>query len=240
MDQFNQSGNSDFNDVPDWYASSLEPVAPPPAPAPPAGVAAKPAKAKKGRRAAKSPIASANDPQFNPNAPGGQQPGYNPVAQGVPHASSPNRGGGGGFVGGVIAKFGIAAVFLGGGFLLNLGTTSAEALDQGDCFVMSNEIEIDRVDTTDCNDPHDSQVVGVVNVAGPSAYPGNADPYWETVFARCDEIAFSVLTNFEAVPSDVRMELFTPLEPDWMRGERESICIMHSPSGLSGSFIADE
>lgn len=231
MDQFNQSGNADFNQVPDWYANA-EPVAPPAPPAPPAPAA-------KGRRAARSPIASANDPHLNPNAAGSHQGVYNPVAQGVPHGSSSNRGGGGvgRFVGGAVAKIAIVAVFLGGGFLLNLGTKSAEALEQGDCFIMADELEIDRVDTTDCNDAHDSQVIGVVTVEGPSVYPDEFDPYWETVFATCDNLAVSVLTNIEAIPFDAQMELLTPLEGEWNRGGRESICVMRSETGLNGSFV---
>ncbi len=232
MDQFNQSGNENFNDVPDWYTNSVEPVAPAPASAP---AAAAPVKR---RRAAKSPIASATDPRFNPNAPGGHQPVYNPVAQGVPHGGTSSGGGGvGRFIGGAVAKFGILAVFLGGGALLTLGTTSAEDLVQGDCFVMADELEIDRVDTTDCNDTHDSQVLGSVTLAGPAAYPTQADPYWEGVFAQCDNIAATALTNIDNLPFDTQLELFTPLENSWNAGDRESICIIHSPTGLSGSFI---
>ncbi len=152
--------------------------------------------------------------------------------QGFPGDNAPKKKG---FGGGAV-KLGIGAVLIGGGWIASLGTTSADALDVGDCFILGEAEEIDRVDTPDCSEAHDSQVVGLVEVASNGPYPGFIDPYWDEVFAECESQAALTITDGDALPADIQLEILTPLEDGWDRGDRGSICVIFSPSGLQRSF----
>ena len=65
-------------------------------------------------------------------------------------------------------------------------------------------------------------------------------PYWDEVFAQCEEAAFATVVNGDALPDDVRLEMLTPLEGGWDRGDRGSICVIFSASGLNTSFTETE
>ncbi len=118
------------------------------------------------------------------------------------------------------------------------GTTSATALETGDCFILPTADEISRVDSPTCAEPHDSQVIDSVEVPGPDAYPNELDPYWQAVLDQCEIRMLNLVINGDLLPEDTRLEILTPVEAGWNRGERETTCILHSPSGLQGSYIA--
>ena len=139
---------------------------------------------------------------------------------------------------GILIKGAILGVLLVVGFIFTRGTTSASALEVGDCFILGDDVEISRLETPDCTESHDSQVVGFVELEGPEAYPGSADPYWEEVFFQCEDAAFATMTNIDLLPQDVRVDFISPSEQGWDNGDRESICMIHAPGGLSGSFTS--
>ena len=139
---------------------------------------------------------------------------------------------------GFLIKGAIVGVLLVVGFIFTRGTTSASALEVGDCFILGDDVEISRLETPDCTESHDSQVVGFVELEGPEAYPGRADPYWEEVFFQCEDAAFATMTNIDLLPQDVRVDFISPSEQGWDNGDRESICLIHAPGGLSGSFTS--
>ena len=101
---------------------------------------------------------------------------------------------------------------------------------------MADTVEIERVDTPGCSEPHDSEVVGLVEVANPGPYPADSDPYWGQVSAACDDLIFSTIVNFENIPENASLELLTPVEVSWDAGDRETICVVFSPTGLNGSL----
>ena len=123
------------------------------------------------------------------------------------------------------------------GWVSNRGTTQADSLKPGDCFVMTTDEEIDRLDTPDCTEPHDSQILAEVTVPLEGGYPSNASGYWDSVFAACNDAIFNNLTRIEELPDDATGDFFSPLERGWDNGDRESLCIITSPSGLDGSFF---
>ena len=202
--------NSDFNEVPSWYTPPA-----PPAPTVP-----------------------------GPPGPGGQ-PSYDPYAAGQAPAGefahqssmSPKKS-----VSPAAAKMGIKAVLvagvLGWGAISTLGTTSAEDLAVGDCFVMSEETEINRLDTPSCSEPHDGQIIGTTSVNNISYPADELDPVWGTAFESCLSIAETSVTRSEALPADTFIEMFTPTQQSWDEGDREVICVIFAPSGLDGSHMA--
>ncbi len=123
------------------------------------------------------------------------------------------------------------------GWWSNRGTTSAESLEAGDCFVMTDAVEIERLETPDCSEPHDSQIMGVIEVPSATPYPADDAMYWETVYNRCFDRVDASLIRFEELPADTIVDIFTPTEIGWNMGDRESLCIIHSASGLEGSFM---
>lgn len=204
------SGAGAFDEIPSWYAEEAAAAAA----TPPTEHLARPAR----------PQPQMASMQGGPN--------MTPIQGGA------STGKGGGFAIGTVLKFGVAGLFLFGGWFGTRGTTSAEALEVGDCFIMTQATEIDRVDTPDCSEPHDAEVVGLVEVASTGDYPSELDSYWEQVYDACGAEMFANITNVDAMPDDTQFELFTPNEAGWNSGDRESICIVHSPSGLTGSVIA--
>ena len=149
-------------------------------------------------------------------------------------------GGMGRFAAGAALKVGIFGLFVGGGFLLNLGSTSADDLAVGDCFIMELSEEIERVDTPSCDESHDAQIVGVVaDPTAPVAYPSDSDVYWDEVYMRCNDLADRNVTNPELLPADAALEMLVPAETAWRQGDRESRCVLYAPGGLEGSFVAE-
>ena len=207
------SGNDDFNQVPSWYT-------PPAPPAPPAPTVP------------------------GPPGPGGQ-PSYDPYAAGQAPAGqfahqssmSPKKS-----VSPVAAKMGIKAVLvvgvLGWGAISALGTTSAEDLAVGDCFVMSEATEIDRLETPDCSEAHDGQIIGTTSLNTVSYPTDDFDPVWEEVFEDCVSIATTAVTRVEALPPDTAIDMFTPTSAAFDEGDREVFCVIFAPSGLDGTHMA--
>jgi len=129
----------------------------------------------------------------------------------------------------------IAAV----GWIANYGTTVAEDLVTGDCFVMPAAEEFERLDTESCDAPHDGQIIGVVNIPGPALWPDidALDPYWFDVMDACQERFNVGLIRTEALPADLEMFFFFPTPEGWQAGDRESLCYIYSTGGLDGSFV---
>ncbi|MGI9606952.1 MAG: septum formation family protein [Acidimicrobiales bacterium] len=147
----------------------------------------------------------------------------------------------GGIAGGLGIRAILAVVVLGGGaifgLIANRGTTEADSLNAGDCFVMPTASEFDRLDTEDCSAPHDGQIIGTVDVAGPTSYPSDFDPYWGTVYDACLSQLDAAGTRFEQLPEDTVFEFFSPVSEGWSQGDRKSLCYLYAPSGLDGSFV---
>jgi len=135
----------------------------------------------------------------------------------------------------ILPAIGLFVLF---GWWSNRGTTTAEALEAGDCFLMTDAAEIDRLETPDCNEPHDSQIMGKFDVPSTSStYPDDNDPYWVTVYDRCVDRVDASIVRLAELPVDTTVEIFTPTESGWRMGDRESLCVIYSPGGLEGSFL---
>ena len=124
------------------------------------------------------------------------------------------------------------------GAVVNRGTTAADSLEPGDCFMMTDAGEFDRLDTPDCTEAHDSQIIASITVPSVGDYPTDTDSYWDDVLAECETSLFGSLDRPNDLPDDTIFDIFTPVEAGWDDGDRESLCIIHSPSGLTGSHLA--
>jgi hypothetical protein len=135
---------------------------------------------------------------------------------------------------GILVFVGLAII----GAIANSGTTAADELGAGDCFLMTDASEISRLDTPDCTEEHDSQIVAVVDVPQSGEYPGDFDPYWDQVYEECLIAADLTIQNWDNLPDDTVLDMLTPVESGWRLGDRESICYIHSPGGLLGSYVS--
>ena len=134
-------------------------------------------------------------------------------------------------------KGGIVAAVIGIGVISTLGTTSAANLAVGDCFLTTDETEIDRLDTPDCSEPHDAQIIATVALTT-AEYPSDLDPVWETVFDSCVNAGVAAITDNAVIPDDAFIDMFTPSPDAFEDGERDVLCFISSPSGLNGSVMA--
>lgn len=141
-------------------------------------------------------------------------------------------------------RFGIAipgiglAALLGFGLWSAQGTTSVNFLDVGDCFVQTEAVEVSSLETPDCAEPHDSQIVAIFEADGPSDVPTDTDPFWDGVYDQCATDSELQITRVEELPEDTILSFFVPSDRSWSRGDQEIICYVSSPSGLTGSFVS--
>ncbi len=119
------------------------------------------------------------------------------------------------------------------------GTTGAADLKAGDCFIMpsADEEEFTRLDTEDCSMPHDGQIFASIDIAGPDTYPDEMNAYWGEVFETCWNRFQAEGTRLAEIPEDAEVFFFSPVAQGWRQGDRESLCYLYAPSGLSGSHF---
>lgn len=126
------------------------------------------------------------------------------------------------------------------------GTSSVATMEAGDCFQQSTEAEIDRLETPDCSEAHDSQIIDVVDLeetmgsALPAVMPADNDAFWDEVYQQCLDAADVSITRMDELPDDALVSFLSPTIEGWTAGDKEVVCFLHSPDGLEGSFILSE
>jgi len=127
------------------------------------------------------------------------------------------------------------------GWIANQGTTVADDLVAGDCFIMpAFDEEFERLDTEECSLPHDGQIVASITVPSNASYPDDFDPYWEAVYSQCAEAAEQNMTRIGALPADTELLFVSPVAESWNAGDRGSLCYISAGGGLPGSFISGQ
>lgn len=192
-------------------------------PTPPAPLA--PSDAPSGHDAAPAPVATEPQPpvQTEPER-------FNDMRQGLADSGGFNPR---------LLLIPVVVVLAGIGFWMTRGTTSADDLKAGDCFVMPTAAEeFERLNTEACDSPHDGQIIAEVELDGPNDYPSETSDYWQSVFNACAQEADRLLTRLDELPADTELDFFSPVAQGWERmGDRMSLCYVHSPGGLQGSFL---
>jgi len=112
-----------------------------------------------------------------------------------------------------------ASALLAGGLIACEGK-SVYDLEVGDCIVppdaTSEGIEVTRVKTVDCSEPHDGEVTAIFDVEL-DEYPGYA-ALFDMIIERCPERSSTAIY---------------PTQETWKEGDREAVCILESLFDLS-------
>lgn len=112
------------------------------------------------------------------------------------------------------------------GRIVGAGPVGTQRLQQGDCFVSNGDVDVVVVDGLPCRDPHDGQVVTVIEeMAGGDEWPGV-----ETLRAQARDLCLSALPS-EAVLPGLGLAAFVPDEGSWGEGDRRVVCFVESNTG---------
>jgi len=118
----------------------------------------------------------------------------------------------------VIAVFGI-------GFVAAQldGSEAIDELSVGECFNPGTATEVYSVPVVDCNELHEAELFGKVEIDGfGSTYPGDEELY-DWVNARC-EAQFAAYVGEPYADSRYWIEVFMPTVDGWEDGDRTGLC----------------
>ena len=155
----------------------------------------------------------------------------------TPGAQEPVRSGSSGRIWIFLA---IAVVLGFGAFSLLDNSKTVDDIAVGDCMDIPEEDVFSSVDTIDCNEPHDLEVFGLVDLTAlGSSYPGD-DPVSEAAFDLCwDEFERYVGVAYE--DSAIYMDAFTPTLEGWdERGDRIANCVLYEVDAAETSLIKSQ
>lgn len=112
-------------------------------------------------------------------------------------------------------------------------TTSALALEEGDCMVSPTDDsdEISNVTTTVCTDEHDAEVIGVTTIDGDTLPDSDAlDAQAQTDCLS----AFSSYVGSDYETSSLDLTWMVPTQDSWDKAhDREIVCVAVSGDGSS-------
>ena len=137
----------------------------------------------------------------------------------------------------VIGAFGVAALAI---VIVNTNDKVVVELDRGDCFELPDDIddEIGVVETTDCDDPHEAEVVatGELNPDRDQDYPAG-DESVTAADRRCaTDLADSpaILADYGILPVVANEEAWDPLA-----GRYVCVAIPYGGGTTTGTVLAD-
>lgn len=103
------------------------------------------------------------------------------------------------------------------------GTEAIDQLAVGQCFDPGTAAEVYSVPVVDCDELHEAELFGTVEIdAFEADFPGDEAMY-EWVNARCEEQFFAYVGEPYA-ESRYWIEVFTPTESGWDDGDRTGLC----------------
>ena len=117
------------------------------------------------------------------------------------------------------------------------GDTSIELFATGDCLddaaVDLNAAAVASLDSADCNDPHDSEVIGLEALEG-AAYPGD-----EQVVGLAESLCSERFEEWTGGTYDEQPELefgyYMPTESGWLTGDTNLMCIVFASGQITGT-----
>ncbi|MEM9202175.1 MAG: septum formation family protein [Actinomycetota bacterium] len=125
------------------------------------------------------------------------------------------------------------------GWWTSRGETSADDLQAGDCFAIPEADEFERVTNQSCDEPHEGEVLVVVNMPAGSGWPGSGtQTAVNAAFDTCDNQIATLDLIDENIPNDAGVNIFFTGSAEWNGGDRELVCYIYSPSMLTGSVLA--
>jgi Septum formation len=112
-------------------------------------------------------------------------------------------------------------------------------LGVGDCLTDYRATEgIVSVPTVLCSEPHSGEIYAVVPLPeGDGNYPGV-----EAISAQAEEICIAEFERFVGLSfeeSVLEFSFLAPEETEWDTGDREVLCMVHDPAGVTTGTLAD-
>jgi Septum formation len=110
-------------------------------------------------------------------------------------------------------------------------------LEAGDCILQLSVGEIRTLDLVDCDEPHDAEVFGTVELeqARDAPYPGD-----EETINRVNDLCTRLFEDYVGEPpseSELTIDGIYPVEESWRFGDREGVCYaFHDEGPLTDSI----
>ena len=107
-------------------------------------------------------------------------------------------------------------------------TKSADDLAVGDCLLYPEADEFESIESIDCSEPHDVEVIALVDLPGErgAPYPG-IFAIGEQIIERCIPL-FEQYVGFSYEESIWYPDVFYPTEESWSEGnQREGTCLVY-------------
>lgn len=120
------------------------------------------------------------------------------------------------------------------GVIVKRGDVGTQRLRVGDCFVDPGGVSAQVVRGVPCVEPHDSQVVALIELpdASSSEWPGDSG-LAERTRSLCLQAALSALDGNLSDPT-VGLSAFVPNQRSWDSGDRRVLCTL---GRFDGSFM---
>ncbi len=110
---------------------------------------------------------------------------------------------------------------------------SATSLEEGDCLRAPDADQIVQVDTVECDEPHEFEVMGTVTI-GDGPYPGDQQVF-ETALDQCEAVFTSYMgASYPQPPWYINV--FTPSAEGWDAGDRNATCLVFRYTEDFGDF----
>lgn len=128
----------------------------------------------------------------------------------------------------------IVAAIVGGGLYAFLSDPTRDVGDLvvGDCVLSpGNQLYLDTVETTSCDEPHDFEVyaVGTIMDEGSNVFPGAG-----RVTTRAEQGCYDAFAPYVGAPyenSSLDFSYIRPTETGWLWGDEDYHCLVSSPDG---------
>ncbi|MEM9464180.1 MAG: septum formation family protein [Actinomycetota bacterium] len=124
------------------------------------------------------------------------------------------------------------------GWWTSRGQTDAEDLGPGDCFAIPTADEFESVTDQSCDEPHEAEIVAIVQAPFGTAWPGTGDI---DAIVASEDACFVVIAELtlvdENIPLDAELGFFFTDQSVWNGGDREVMCYVTAPAPLVGSVF---
>lgn len=119
------------------------------------------------------------------------------------------------------------------------GEVAVRELTPGTCLLMPGIGEVDTIEVTSCDMPHDGEVFGVLYLDDPleTPYPG-PEPMGMIGNDACIDGPFEDYIGREYATSEIYVQSIAPIAGSWAMGDRQVICIGVLDSGQLTESIA--
>ncbi|MEM8705775.1 MAG: septum formation family protein [Actinomycetota bacterium] len=109
---------------------------------------------------------------------------------------------------------------------------AADDLAVGDCFDYPDEELIFFVTSKGCDEPHDAEVLAIVEVQDVLVRPMESPSTVAAIEDACSAVLETLDLNVNGLPEDAVFSYFFPDDDEWAKGDRRITCLIESENGL--------